>query len=660
MEEEVRVLVIDDDDVDRLTLNRALKKSEINHTLTECSRADDAFDLLKSNRYDCIFLDYLLPGTDGLMILRKFRQEGIKTPVIIVTSQGNEKVAVEMMKAGASDYIVKDHINPTNIKRIIQTVTFLREIERQQEMAESALKISEGRLAEAQKIARMGNWEFTPDFDEVYWSEEMYRIFELELTFDLTSKHYLSFFHPDDAYIIKEGLEKALHGTPLNNDLQIVKPDGTYKYVNIQAYYHVDAQTGKGKYIGTVQDVDQRKRVEHELVEAKKLAEESGKIKEQFLANMSHEIRTPLNAIIGFSNLLLGGKSNFNEEDLNSIKAIHSASEHLLAIINDILDVSKIESGKLVFEHMDFSLEELVNGVLDLFKLKSKQKEINLLYKIDENVPPYLTGDPVRLNQILVNLISNAIKFTDKGSVKLFVSVILQTENNVSIQFTVQDSGIGIASDKLESIFESFTQASNETTRVYGGTGLGLTIVKRLVELQKGEISVTSTLNEGTIFRVNIPFEKAKAGFKKSDASNDIMLGEYPQNLRVLMAEDNELNQVLSISMFNKIGWDLDIAENGKIAWEKVQQCRYDLILMDVQMPELDGYQTTQKIRNELKPPLSEIPIIAITAHSLASELKKCMDAGMNDYLSKPFKVKELIEKISALLKAKDRSLETI
>lgn len=651
MEDEVRVLVIDDDDVDRLTLSRALKKSDINHVLTECARAEDAFDLLKSNRYDCIFLDYLLPGTDGLMLLRKFRQEGIKTPVIIVTSQGNEKVAVEMMKSGASDYIVKDHINPTNIKRIIQTVTILREIERQQEIAESALKISEARLAEAQKIARMGNWEFTPNFDEVYWSEEMYRIFELDLTFDPKTRHHLSFFHPDDWKVIKEGLEKTLQGAVFNNDLQIERPDGKYKYVNVQAYYHVNVQTGKGKYIGTIQDIDRRKQVEHELVEAKKLAEESGKIKEQFLANMSHEIRTPLNAIIGFSNLLLTSQSNFNDTDRNSIKAIHSASEHLLAIINDILDVSKIESGKLVFEHMDFSLPELVNGVFDLFKLKSDQKSIDLICKIEEDVPIHLSGDPVRLNQVLVNLISNSLKFTDKGYVKLYISIDLQSEDEVSIQFTVEDSGIGIPANKLESIFESFTQASNDTTRVYGGTGLGLTIVKNLVELQRGEISVNSKLKEGTIFRVKLPFKRLKKEYKKKDISNGIDPDTYPKNLKVLMAEDNELNQVLSKSIFQKIGWDLDIADNGRIAWEKLQKNTYDLILMDVQMPEMDGYQTTQKIRNELTPPFSEIPIIAITAHSLQSELKKCMDAGMNDYISKPFKVKDLIEKITALLR---------
>ncbi len=660
MDEEVKVLVIDDDDVDRLTLTRALKKSEITHRVTECARAEDAFQLLRENRYDCIFLDYLLPGTDGLMLLRKFRLDGIKTPVIVVTSQGNEKIAVEMMKAGASDYIVKDHINPTNMKRIIQTVIFRREMERHQEMAEAALKTSEARLAEAQKIAKMGSWEFTPDFQEVYWSEEMYRIFEVDASFDPKTRHHLSYFHPDDVKVVKEGLVNTLRGIRFNRDLQIVKPDGSYKYVNVQAYYHVDAKNNEGKYIGTVQDVDARKKVEHELVEAKKLAEESGKIKEQFLANMSHEIRTPLNAIIGFSNLLLGNQNNFTEEDLSSIRAIHRASDHLLGIINDILDVSKIQSGKLAFEEMEFSPRDLVAGVLDLFKLKAKQKGIELLYKVDECVPAYLIGDSVRLNQILVNLTGNAVKFTDKGFVKVFVDVVSSSSEAVSLRFTVEDSGIGIASNKFTSIFESFTQASNDTTRVYGGTGLGLTIVKKLVELQKGEISVSSQLNEGAVFNVVLPFKKGDKDATKRDTNTYIQPDEYPKNLKVLMAEDNELNQLLSKSMFARLGWELDIAENGKVAWEKVQRTEYDVILMDVQMPEMDGYQTTQKIRHELPKPLSEIPIIAITAHSLPSELKKCLDAGMNGYVSKPFKINELTAKITALMNEGKSSMKTI
>jgi len=660
MDEEVKVLVIDDDDVDRLTLTRALKKSEITHRVTECARAEDAFLLLKENRYDCIFLDYLLPGTDGLMLLRKFRLDGIKTPVIIVTSQGNEKIAVEMMKAGASDYIVKDHINPTNMKRIIQTVIFRREMERHQEMAEAALKTSEARLAEAQKIAKMGSWEFTPDFREVYWSEEMYRIFEVDASFDPKTRHHLSYFHPDDVKVVKEGFVNTVRGIRFNRDLQIVKPDGSYKYVNVQAYYHIDTKNNEGKYIGTVQDVDARKKVEHELVEAKKLAEESGKIKEQFLANMSHEIRTPLNAIIGFSNLLLGNQNNFTEEDLGSIRAIHRASDHLLGIINDILDVSKIQSGKLTFEEMEFSPRDLVAGVLDLFKLKAKQKGIELLYKVDECVPAYLIGDSVRLNQILVNLTGNAVKFTDKGFVKVFVDVISSSSEAVSLRFTIEDSGIGIASNKFASIFESFTQASNDTTRVYGGTGLGLTIVKKLVELQNGEISVTSQLNEGAIFNVVLPFKQGNKNTTKRDTNAYIQPEEYPKNLKVLMAEDNELNQLLSKSMFARLGWELDIAENGKVAWEKVQRTEYDVILMDVQMPEMDGYQTTQKIRHELPRPLSEIPIIAITAHSLPSELKKCLDAGMNGYVSKPFKINELTAKITALMNERKSSMKTI
>lgn len=655
MSEETRVLVIDDDEVDRLTLRRALKKSEINYTLTECFEAASALELLKTNKYDCIFLDYLLPGTDGLMLLRKLKTEGIKTPIIIITSQGDEKVAVEMMKSGASDYIVKTQIDPLNIKKLIQNATRLGDIERQREEAEKALKISEARLSQAQKIARIGNWEYNFVTDEVYWSEEMYNIFEVDpRSFIPKSDHYITLFHPEDRDIVKREIKKCSQsGEPVNQDLRVILPDNSFKFINVQAYYQYDQKGQVEKFVGTVQDVNQRKIVESELIEARKAAEESGKIKEQFLANMSHEIRTPMNAIIGFTNLMIGQDNNFSPEQKKYIKAIHDAGEHLMVIINDILDFSKIESGKMVIEKLDFSLPELIEKVINLFKQKADEKNIQLSCCIEENVPRHVTGDPVRLNQVLVNIISNAIKFTEQGYVRLHIKVLTVSDAGVTIRISAEDTGIGIPQDKLNTIFESFTQASNDTTRKYGGTGLGLTIVKKIIELQNGAISVESKPGQGTIFNIDMPFEKSisdniKGKIENKDKEEAV---EYAKNVRVLMAEDNELNQALATSVFKKIGWPLDIAGNGLIAIEKLKSGQYDIILMDIQMPEMDGYTATLKIRNELAPPLSQIPIMAITAHALNSEVKKCLEGGMNDYIAKPFKIEELIKKVSVLVK---------
>lgn len=657
MEEEIKVLVIDDDEVDRLTLRRALKKVELNYTLTECFEAVDALKNIEHNKYDCIFLDYLLPGIDGLMLLKQLRMEGNRTPIIIVTSQGDEKVAVEMMKSGASDYVVKDQITAPNIKKIIQNVTLLREIERQKEATELALKISEARLSEAQKIAKIGNWEFNYITEELYWSEEMYRIFNVDPdTFTPTSERNLALYHPEDQELIVRMVNEAKQGDSINLDLRVVLSEDTHKFVNLHGFLQFDKEGKVEKFYGTVQDINQRKLVEKELTEAKMMAEESGKIKEQFLANMSHEIRTPMNAIIGFTKLLLNHPEQLNPEQQKYINFISNAGENLLVIINDILDFSKIQSGKFELEQTDFILPDVTSNVLNLFRARAKEKDVELLEVIEDDVPFNLVGDPVRLNQVLVNVISNALKFTEKGYVKLSIKALRQSNSKALVRFIVQDTGIGIPDDKIETVFESFTQASSDTTRKYGGTGLGLTIVKKIVNLQKGEISVESKLGRGTSFIIDLPFKKSdlepSAIIVDSSASEVSKKGNLPV-IKVLMAEDNEMNQELSKVVFKDIGWDLEIAENGKVVLEKLKKSSYDIILMDIQMPEMDGYEATLKIRSEFKPPASEIPIMAITAHALNSEINKCLAAGMNDYLSKPFKTPDLIAKVTALVSKK-------
>jgi signal transduction histidine kinase/CheY-like chemotaxis protein len=385
-------------------------------------------------------------------------------------------------------------------------------------------------------------------------------------------------------------------------------------------------------------DITQRENLEKELHIIQRKAEQASEIKEQFMANMSHEIRTPMNAIIGFTNRL--SKTHPSEEQREYISAVKSSGENLLTIINDILDFSKIEAGMVRIEEIRFNLPGLLQSVCTMFHAQAKDLHLNLELHLAPNLPEYVNGDPTRLTQILINLIGNAIKFTKEGSVHISVSLQKEEGGLMTIQFAVKDSGVGIPADKLSEIFERFTQAKSDTTRIFGGTGLGLSIVKKLVELQKGTVSAESKKGQGSTFTVIIPYHKATSAPRDNTLqANNSASPEKIKQMHILVVEDNLLNQKLAGFMLKEWGFQYEIASNGKIALEKLVDKAYDLILMDMQMPELNGYETTQSVRNQLK---LTLPIIAMTAHALPGEREKCISYGMNDYISKPINETEL------------------
>ncbi len=392
-------------------------------------------------------------------------------------------------------------------------------------------------------------------------------------------------------------------------------------------------------------------KVLNELMIAKKELEESMKVKEQFLANMSHEIRTPMNSVIGFTNLIL--KTNLNKEQEQFINAIKISGENLIVIINDILDFSKIQSGKFVFEQIEFRISHILSTLTEMMANKATEKNLKIIQTIDERIPDCLIGDPTRLNQILLNLIGNAIKFTEQGEVKIIIELISEIEDTIELKFSIIDTGIGIPPEKQAVIFEGFTQASSETTRKYGGTGLGLAIVKHLVELQGGTLSLQSKVGKGSNFSVNLTFKKSVLECKIQDVAEQDNKPENFTELNILLVEDNVLNQILAKKVLSDWKWNVEIAENGLVALEKIKMKNFDLVLMDIQMPEMDGYDTTRNIRKMQDAPKSHIPIIAMTAHALVGEAEKCIGAGMDEYISKPFDPKVLKSKIFSVLNKK-------
>lgn len=408
--------------------------------------------------------------------------------------------------------------------------------------------------------------------------------------------------------------------------------------------------------IKSIQYSIERNRIEKNLIEAREKAEELKNVKEEFLANMSHEIRTPMNAIIGFTRLLENTKLSAKQKDW--LEAIKQSGENLLVIINDILDLSKIEAGKLDLEENKINIHYFLNLIFTTLKLGADEKKIGFHFTIDGNIPTVLLGDEVRLAQALQNLISNAVKFTNRGEVNTEVALENETDENVIIRFTVTDTGIGIPEDKIDLIFNSFTQIRDKTVPRFGGTGMGLTITKKIVEIMGGTITVTSKYKEGSCFTIRMSFKKPELQ-EKIHATQKVNAHKLNidsiVNLNVLVAEDNPFNIKFFRSLFSENGIKADIAKNGIKAVEKLKTKKYDILLMDIEMPIMNGYRAAEVIRKDLG---MNIPIIAITAHAMSGEKEKCIQSGMNDYISKPIKADILFEKMLNLTNEKSTQIK--
>lgn len=401
-------------------------------------------------------------------------------------------------------------------------------------------------------------------------------------------------------------------------------------------------------------DITYRVKHEEELKNSKNSAEESRKAKESFLAHISHEIRTPMNAVQGFTSLLM--KMNPTEEQMKFLDAIKSSSENLLIIINDLLDFSKIDAGKLDFSNSDFSFRDLIKNTIKVVSYQAEENKTKLIEETDPDIPNYVFGDEVRIGQILLNLVSNAVKFTENGEVSIISKLVNEDENRLNIEFIIKDTGIGIPEESLSRIFNSFEQVNNK--RQIAGTGLGLAIVKRLTELMNGDVSVTSEVDKGTEFKLLLPIGKSNQDEEKIELKNTLTEEDYdiPKGVKVLIVEDNKLNQMLAVSILKQQKIDYDIAVNGREAIEKLNRGKYDIVFMDLSMPVMDGYEAARVIRREL---YNEVPIVALTATTLSDTKNKVLKAGMNDYLPKPFNQSNMLEKISKNLKSRSQKLSS-
>ncbi len=654
------ILVIDDDEIDIMAFRRAIKKTNMNVVVNSMESAEEVYQHLPeiSTTYDCIFLDYQLPGTDGLSILKKFRHIGVIAPVIITTSQGDEKIAVEMMKAGAFDYFPKADITPSKLIQVLKTVGDLAQINRQNKIIETELKERETFI---NKLT-----ENSPNIISVYDLDENRYVFQNRTFLSLLgySRSEIDetdpgdingYLHDDDRakYFLHNDTVKYLRKDEIfEGEYRLKAKNGDWRWLIHRDTSFKRKENGEvAQVLRTTMDITDRKKNELDLLEAKQAAENASVAKAIFLSNMSHEIRTPMNAIMGLTGLMLQEELPPNIiENLNSIK---QSSENLLIIINDILDFSKIEAGKINFEQIDFSIKSVIDHLIKTLAYKFREKGIDFQLVYDERLPEVVIGDPYRLNQILMNLTGNALKFTRQGEVKIITQLLSEDKSQVKIRFTVKDTGIGIPRNLIQSIFESYIQGSGDTSRNFGGTGLGLTITKQLIDLQKGDIYVKSELNKGSEFIFTLSFPKSNKKFiDESPAARiekPILTGRH-----VLVVEDNQINQVVIRKILEKCGAEIYLANNGRECIDLLKTENFFCIFMDLQMPVMDGFEATRIIRdNSEKTNQHNIPIIALTADALIDTRKKVMKSGFNDFLSKPFKEFELFHTLNKYLHSK-------
>ncbi|MDO1444848.1 ATP-binding protein [Rhodocytophaga aerolata] len=495
-------------------------------------------------------------------------------------------------------------------------------------------------------------WSLDSEYKLTYYNSRYKKLFYYRFGADIkTGDNFISLLPPKIARQWKGFYDRALAGDKFSVELP---GENFYKEVFFNPIIDKDK-----KVVGVttfMQNINDRKVAEIELIAAKEMAEQATRIKSDFLSNMSHEIRTPMNAVLGLSNLLL--EQNPRPDQVELLKVLRFSSENLLALINDILDLQKIEAGKILFEEATFNIKDLLHTIIYAFTFNAAEKGISITLHTDKNIPEVLTGDPVRLTQVLNNLLSNAIKFTNAGSIKLHVSLTASQGTSCNLSFSVTDTGIGIPAEKLEKIFLAFEQAEPDTTKKYGGTGLGLAISKKLIELQNGKIWVNSLEGIGSTFGFCLPFrtDAAKAAYNLSgQASMKTDLG----HIRLLLVEDNQVNIMVAQKFLQKWNITADVAEDGRQALEKVQQKTYDLVLMDLQMPVMNGLEAASAIRR-LSGEYEKLSIIALTADVSADIKQKIKEAGMNHYLAKPFHPTDLYQVIvSCTVPVADKPVES-
>jgi PAS domain S-box-containing protein len=514
-----------------------------------------------------------------------------------------------------------------------------------------SLEESELRFRILTRATNEAVWDWNMETDSVWWNRNVQTLFGYdEEAVGVASEWRNQNVHPDDRERIATSLQARVQRNEdfWSGEYRFRRADGSYADIFDRGYILRDHNGRAVRMIGSMMDMTERKR-EMELARSRDAALESARLKSQFLANMSHEIRTPMNSVIGMTDILL--HTELTSEQREFVEIVRMSGESLLTIINDILDFSKIEAGKLKFEMLNFEPRAAVNDVIAMLAEQTHAKKLNLYSSVGPEVPEMVCGDPGRLRQVLTNLVSNAIKFTSRGDINIRTALETDADTHVVLRFEVADTGIGVPEEARACLFQPFSQVDASTTRKYGGTGLGLAICKQLVNLMAGEIGCDSAPDKGSTFWFTVRFEKPikpislveiqTEGAESTPDSQRQIPVEARKRMRILVAEDNVFNQKVVLRQVREMGFGANAVANGIEALEALNEIPYDLVLMDCQMSEMDGYECAAEIRR-LEDGQKHMPIIAMTAHVMKEDRDKCLAAGMDDFLSKPVRVAHL------------------
>ncbi|MFM7016616.1 MAG: response regulator [Bacteroidota bacterium] len=634
----LEILIIDDNQQDCALLEQTIAKIDLPTYVVTVNTIAEAISQCNNYNFDCIFLDYNLPHLNGHDFLTAHALKRGKGNIIVVSGEESVQLAVECMKLGACDFINKSNIHQKSIEDSLNYVIKLNKIQTFSAITEKSLIESELRLNNL--IGKSPIILFNINNNKVVTLFKGKGIDRLSIKNEnIIGKdiHSISDLTP---------IKEADYLAALNGDGYQFTVDVQNNYFDVTYIPVFNDEKTIVNMMGVAIDITNYKISEEELKSTILKTGQSAKSKEEFLANISHEIRTPIHGIISLSQFL--NSTALTNEQNKYLELIRKSANTLLVIVNDILDLSKIDAGQMTFENIDFNCRDIIQSSVAAFIPKSNEKGIYIKTTIHNNVPESIIGDPVRLTQVINNILGNAVKFTTLGGIDISVDCFDRSSKYVMLQLRIKDTGIGIPAHKIKTIFNSFSQASLDITRKYGGTGLGLNITKQLVEKQNGSIHVDSALEKGTLFTIKIPYQISTV-VNNPATIESTELNLLTNKIKVLVAEDHDINRFIIEKILKDWNYEYDFAKNGEDAVAFANKQRYDLILMDIEMPDIDGYKATSLIRSS-SGINQATPIIAITGHAMNGEREKCIASGMNEYISKPFKSGELQELIQKLI----------